>query len=172
MGTTDVSFDGTKATIAVIGKGFIVSVPMMNTDELHPDFERCLSDYQPKLQRLYRDIRKLVLSVHEHPNELLYNSHALTSAFSLSEKLKDAFCHIALYSKHINLGFNSGALLDDPSGILKGTGTKIRHIPFRNGDGLESEEVRSMLERSVEFAQKQLDETQRIKGQTFSKIKA
>lgn len=145
---------------------------MMNTDELHPDFERCLSDYQPKLQRLYRDIRKLVLSVHEDPNELLYNSHALTSAFSLSEKLKDAFCHVALYSKHINLGFNSGALLDDPSGILKGTGTKIRHIPFRNGDGLESPEVRSMLERSVDFAQKHLGGAQRIKGQTFSKIKA
>lgn len=86
---------------------------LLDADELHPDFERCLSDHQPRLQSLYRDIRKLVLSVHGKSNELLYNSHALTSAFALSDKLKDAFCHIALYSEHINLGFNSGALAAD-----------------------------------------------------------
>ena len=145
---------------------------LLDPDELHPDFQRNLSDHQPKLQGLYMDIRKLVLSVCGDCNELLYNSHSLTSAYALSEKLKDAFCHIALYSNHINLGFNSGALLDDPERILEGTGTKIRHIPLRNRDGLERAEVRRMLERSVDFAQQRLSTAQRVRGQTFSKIKA
>ena len=149
-----------------------VAEQLIDPDALHPDFEQRLSDHEPDLQRLYRDIRRYVLSVSGNCNELLYHSHALTSVYTLSDKLKDAFCHIAIYSKHINLGFNSGALLDDPAGILEGTGTKIRHITLRNRDGLDRAEVTHMLERSVDLAQQQLKSAQIVTGQVFSKIKA
>jgi hypothetical protein len=38
--------------------------------------------------------------------------------------------HIASYAKWVNLGFNEGASLDDPLGILVGTGAHIRHVRF------------------------------------------
>jgi hypothetical protein len=36
--------------------------------------------------------------------------------------------HIASYAKWVNLGFNEGASLHDPLGILVGTGAHIRHV--------------------------------------------
>ena len=40
--------------------------------------------------------------------------------------------HVASYSKHVNLGFNDGATLADPEGVLSGNGSRIRHVRFRS----------------------------------------
>jgi hypothetical protein len=40
----------------------------------------------------------------------------------------DAITHIAAYTKHVNLGFNDGATLPDPRGVLAGSGSRIRHV--------------------------------------------
>jgi len=33
---------------------------------------------------------------------------------------------------HVNLGFYHGASLNDPAGLLEGTGKKLRHVKVRN----------------------------------------
>jgi hypothetical protein len=49
----------------------------------------------------------------------------------------DAITHVAVYAKHVNLGFNDGATLPDPLGILTGSGARIRHFTFRTLDDVE-----------------------------------
>jgi hypothetical protein len=39
-----------------------------------------------------------------------------------------AFAHVAEYSKHISFYFFFGAFLEDPSGLLEGTGKRGRHV--------------------------------------------
>ena len=142
----------------------------IDPDHIHPDFERLLSDKPPPMQGRYRDIRRLVLQASPTCNELLYHTHALSSVYSLSDKLKHAFCHIPVYSNHINLGFNLGADLDDPDGILSGTGKKIRHISIHESSDLSHPAIARLLADAVLLAESQLDGPRQIAGRMISKI--
>ncbi len=143
---------------------------LINPDHIHPDFERILSDKPLAMQFLYRDIRQLVLKTCPTCNELLYHTHALSSVYSLSDKLKHAFCHIPVYSNHINLGFNLGSELDDPYGILSGSGKKIRHVSIHEDSDLSHPAIARLLADAVGLAESQLDGPRKIEAQMISKI--
>ena len=96
--------------------------------QLPVEFSQVLQRKDQALIELYLDLRVFVLELHPDANELLYHTHALTSVYSISEKLGDAFCMIPIYTAHLNLGFNKGTLLKDPHKLLHGTGNLIRLI--------------------------------------------
>ena len=50
-----------------------------------------------------------------------------------------------MYAKHVNLGFNDGAVLDDPKGILLGNGNRIRHISIKTPEDLKRPELRTYI---------------------------
>ena len=145
---------------------------IIDPEYIHPDFERILSDKPLPMQLLYREIRQLVLQACPTCNELLYHTHALSSVYSLSDKLKHAFCHIPVYSNHINLGFNMGADLDDPDGILSGSGKKIRHVSIRESSDLSHPAIARFLADAVLLAESQLDGARKVEAQVISKISA
>ena len=101
----------------------------------------------------------------------MYHTHALTAVFSISDKVSDAFCHIPVYTEHLNLGFNKGILLDDPHKLLQGTGKLIRHIPITDGDSFNNEEVKALIRAAIELAQADMNKASSVKGETISKIK-
>jgi hypothetical protein len=77
--------------------------------------------------------------------------HAVTIRFSFTGKpLKDGFCHVVTYLDHVNLGFNRGALLPDPDGVLQGTGKLIRHVTMRDQTELDRPFVRRYLQAAIE----------------------
>jgi len=104
-------------------------------------------------------------------NELLYHTHALTSVHSLSEKMKDGFCHIPIYAEHLNLGFNKGKLLDDSDNLLHGTGKLIRHIPIKTIDDYRNEKLINLVKKAIKFAEEDMDSPSKKKGLSISKIK-
>lgn len=142
----------------------------IDPERIHPDFERILSDKPPPIQVLYRETRQLVLQACPTCNELLYHTHALSSVYSLSDRLKHAFCHIPVYSNHINLGFNSGSDLDDPDGILSGTGKKIRHISIRESSDLSHPAIARLLADAVLLAESNLDGPVKVAAKVISKM--
>ena len=52
----------------------------------------------------------------------------------------------------MNLGFNDGATLDDPKGILKGTGAQIRHITIKTPEEIRRPEIRAYVRRARRIA--------------------
>ncbi len=139
---------------------------------IHPDFLFYLEFKPQDLITTYRDLRALVLSIYPDCNELLYNTHALTSVYSLSEKLSDAFCMIPIYSNHLNLGFNKGTLLNDHEKMLVGTGKLIRHIPIQSKLDVEQKQVKKLLLEAVRFALSKQKSPSKSIGMTISKIKS
>lgn len=144
----------------------------VDLDNLHPHFERVLSDRPLPLQLLYRETRATVLRVYPDSNELLYHTHALSSVYSVSRQLKHAFCHIAVYSKHLNLGFNAGTELEDPAHLLEGTGARIRHVPVMSGEALNNPDLIQLIETAVAHSKGLLAQPSKDKGCLISKIKA
>jgi len=144
----------------------------VDPETLHPDFERVLSDRPASVQFLYRDVRCAVLAACPDSNELLYHTHALTSVYSASRQLKHAYCHIPVYANHLNLGFNAGTRLQDPEGLLEGTGALIRHVPIRDRADLHNPALTALIRRAHAHALEQLGEPPSDRRRLISKIKA
>jgi len=140
--------------------------------QIHPDFLYHLEFKQPELIELFIDLREFVLDVYPDSNELLYHTHALTAAFSMSEKLRDVFCMLPIYTNHVNLGFTKGTLLYDPHNLLKGTGNMIRHIPIVNRADYRNDAVRDLVSAAAKLAIEDMEKPGQSVRQTISKIKA
>lgn len=144
---------------------------MAGTKPIHPDFGYLLNFKEKDLINLFCDLRAFILEIHPDANELLYHTHALTTVFSISDKLSDAFCMIPIYNNHLNLGFNKGTLLKDSQQLLSGTGNLIRHIPVKNPDNYRNEAVKVLISEAIALAVKDMDKPVKLAGQTISKIK-
>lgn len=138
---------------------------------IHPDFRFYLDLKDKKLITLYQDLRTFILDIYPAANELLYHTHALTSVYSISDKLSDAFCMLPIYTHHLNLGFNKGTLLDDPHQLLRGTGNLIRHIPVEGPKDYRNKKVKDLIKTAVDFAIQDMDKPGKAVGLTISKIK-
>ena len=57
------------------------------------------------------------------------------------------------YSRHVNLGFNDGASLPDPLGVLGGTGARIRHSTFKSVDAVTVEWIDDYLHAALANAE-------------------
>ncbi|HEY6505588.1 MAG TPA: hypothetical protein VIZ28_16550 [Chitinophagaceae bacterium] len=137
---------------------------------VHQDFRTLLECKGRNIIDLFYDLREFILELHPDSNELLYHTHALTTVFSISEKLSDAFCMIPVYSNHLNLGFNKGTLIEDPYKLLTGTGKLIRHIPIQAPDDYRNNKVKKLIKSAIEFAIDDMDAKTKITRKTISKI--
>src|SRR6266571_7162075 len=111
--------------------------------------KKFLKPYDGEIQQLALDLRALVLEELGPCYENIYDAYsAVAIGYGTSDRLSDGIFHIAVYSKHVNLGFNDGATLDDPKAILKGNGNRIRHISFETTAELARPETRSYIRRA------------------------
>jgi hypothetical protein len=144
---------------------------MTKIRKIHPDFLYLLEFKEPKLIELFKDLREYILQIHPNSNELLYHTHALTTVFSVSENLSDAFCMLPIYTNHLNLGFNKGTLIKDPHKLLTGTGKLIRHIPIATPADYRNKNVKALIKAAIDFAIDDMEKSTKSVGQTISKIK-
>jgi hypothetical protein len=144
---------------------------MTKPKPIHPDFLFLLEFKEQKIIELFKDLREYILEIYPDSNELFYHTHALTTVFSISDKLSDAFCMLPIYTNHLNLGFNKGTLLNDPHHLLKGTGNLIRHIPVDTPADYRNKKVKDLVKDAVQFAIKDMDKPTKTIGASISKIK-
>ncbi len=115
--------------------------------------KKFLKPYDREVQQLALALRALVLEEMAPCYENIYDAYsAVAMGYGPSERLSDGIFHIAVYAKGANLGFNDGATLDDPKGLLEGTGNRIRHIKIRKPEDLERPELRAYIRRAKKKA--------------------
>ena len=141
------------------------------SNALHPDFLHILKYKDQHLIDLYLELRIFLLNLYPVATELLYHTHALTSVYSLSEKLSDGFCMIPIYTNHLNLGFHKGTLLSDPKQLLKGTGKLIRHIPITKTEDFDTNNVKTLIKEAIGLSQSEAKSPISASFQIISKIK-
>jgi hypothetical protein len=118
-----------------------------------PELIRFLKPYDCATQQLALGLRSLVIEEMAPCYESIYDAYsAVAIGYGPTDRLKDGVFHIAVYASHVNLGFNEGVTLDDPLGILKGTGKQIRHITIETQADLERPEIRSYIRRARKLA--------------------
>lgn len=119
-----------------------------------------LKPYDREVQKLALALRALVLDEMAPCHENIYDAYsAVAMGYGPTERLSDGVFHIAVYTKGVNLGFNQGATLPDPDGILEGTGKQIRHIKIRTPSDLARPEIRAYVRRARKIA---LDDARKL----------
>lgn len=77
------------------------------------------------------------------------NYNALAIGFGTGDKVGDIVFSIAVYPRWVSLFFGRGATLDDPHGMLKGEGSKVRHIVLTDIALLDDPRVRDLMDRAM-----------------------
>ena len=112
-----------------------------------------LKPYDREIRELALELRALLLEEIGPCYENIYDAYsAVAIGYGTSERLSDGIFHIAVYPKGVNLGFNDGALLADPKGILQGKGNRIRHVKVRTAADLKRPELRAYIRRARKSA--------------------
>ena len=57
-----------------------------------------------------------------------------------------AFCYVDAFTAHVNVGFFQGASLDDPAGLLEGSGKRMRHVKLRRAEPVKEAAVSALIE--------------------------
>jgi hypothetical protein len=115
-----------------------------------PELLEFLSAYDEKIVELTLAARRFVLTLAPGATEAIYDAYnAVAVGYSFTGRLKESFCHVAVYPKHVNLGFNHGAELADPRGILQGTGKQVRHVTIRKAADLNNDYLRRLVRTAV-----------------------
>jgi hypothetical protein len=117
----------------MIGRQYGPRVPRRPVpEELH----EILAPFSGHVAETALALRDRVLAVVPRAHEIVWDAtNAVSIVHSASPQWRtDAIPHIAVYANHANLGFNDGATVPDPLGILTGSGALIRHVTFRTVD--------------------------------------
>ena len=118
-----------------------------------PPPPKALALYLQPYSRVIRDLaiatRALVLEEMQPCTEFIYDAYnAVALGYGPNDRIKYGVCHIAVYPKYVNIGFNRGAEMDDPAGLLLGTGKTTRHIRIEKPEDLARPEIRDYVRRA------------------------
>jgi len=135
------------------------------------DLIQFLKPFPENVKEITLWLRGLVWDLYPDSNELIYdNYNALAIGFSLTDKVGDVFCSIAVYSKHVNFGFNRGSEISDPENILKGEGSLYRHITIREKIDLPKTYITKLMKDAHKNAvSKMKEKATGLKGKTITK---
>jgi hypothetical protein len=82
--------------------------------------------------------------------EFVYdNYNALVLGFGKTQRPSDAIFSLVLYPRHVTLCFLEGALLPDPDRVLRGEGSRVRHIRLADETTLELPAVQRLMDEAV-----------------------
>jgi hypothetical protein len=120
-----------------------------------PEHLAFLRPYGPEITQLVVAVRKQVLEEAGGAVELIYDAYSAVSAgYSFTGRPSDSFVYVAAYAKGVNLGFWDGTSLDDPAGLLEGTGKRSRHVKIRSLADLDRPAVRALIRAAVAEAER------------------
>ena len=101
------------------------------------DFESLLTTNTPEAQELARRVRRLVRSVLPEAGEKIHPGWGVADYYP-GEPQGRGFLSIGPQKKYVNLYFMNGVELPDPSGLLTGTGKRLRHVKIKTADDLKN----------------------------------
>lgn len=135
------------------------------------DLMKFMLPYPNKVKTAALWLREFVWNIYPETNELIYdNYNAVAFGWSLTDKAGDVFCSIAIYSNHINFGFNRGADIDDPAKMLLGNGSQYRYLRVKDKEDFPEWYMKQLLEAAYQHALAIMKPMQKeIKGQTIVK---
>jgi hypothetical protein len=117
-----------------------------------------LAKYDPTVAGVARAALKLLRKRLPGATELVYdNYNALAVGFGPGDKTSEAIFSIAVYPRWVSLFFLQGSRLKDPNHLLKGSGTRLRHIVLGESRDITSTGVEALIAAALAAAKTPID---------------
>ncbi len=108
--------------------------------------EDFLKTYDPKVQDVCLELRKIALELLPETEEILFEGWKnFTYGTGESRMDKDLIIYIAPFKDSVNLGFYRGANLPDKKKLLKGIGKLLKHIKFKTMADYEIDDIKKLI---------------------------
>jgi hypothetical protein len=119
-----------------------------------PELLEFLYRYDPAIQSLALGLREVIHDEMAPCHEYIFEMRSkVVLLYGATERvIADGICNIGVFARHVTLGFPRGADLDDPAGVLQGTGKGMRHLTVRQLSDLDQPEVRRFLRKARKHA--------------------
>ncbi len=109
-------------------------------------FDEALAGSGPRARDLAMRTRALIRAVMPEVVEVPWPRQRVVGYGVGPRKMSERFCYVAVHKDHVNLGFNYGAELPDPEGLLQGPGKLMRHTQLNAPGDLANPALRRSLE--------------------------
>jgi hypothetical protein len=111
------------------------------------DFEKLLVYNQPEAQALALELRKLIHRLLPEAQEKIYKGWGVAD-FGYGAPGR-GFLSIGPQKNYVNLYFMGGVELRDPSGLLEGTGKRLRHVKIRRPEDLKNMGLHTLVRQAA-----------------------
>jgi hypothetical protein len=162
-------------------KEYFASIPMGLNDT--SDLNKFLKPFSPEIKKMALGLREFIWKLYPNCNELVYdNYNALAFGWSISDKLGDTFCSIAVMEKYCHFGFYRGVDISDPEKKLLGQGNQYRYIKVHKPEDFPKTYIKKLLKEAYAnaVARKKIASMKKpakkakpepvVKGQTITKM--
>jgi hypothetical protein len=112
------------------------------------DVSKLLADHPPELQAIEQALRTLIRSQAPAAEEHVDFGNKLI-AFGWTMGMRDLLFALICHKSWVNVQLADGADLPDPTGIVEGTGKKIRHVKVRSLEAAASPALRALIEAQI-----------------------
>jgi len=106
--------------------------------------------YDSNVQSLALGLRKVIHEEMAPCHEYIFEMRSkVVLLYGATERvIADGICNIGVFARHVTLGFPRGTDLDDPAGVLQGTGKAMRHLRLKKLSDLDRPEIRALLQQA------------------------
>lgn len=135
------------------------------------DLLKFMLPYRDSVKAAALWLRDFIWDLYPDTNELIYdNYNSVAIGWSPTEKAGDVFCSLALFTDHLNFGFNRGSEIPDKQKKLLGDAAFYRYIKVYNKEDFPEEYVKQLLEMAYENSLSRLKPSKKVfKGETIVK---
>ncbi|MBI5070256.1 MAG: DUF1801 domain-containing protein [Deltaproteobacteria bacterium] len=108
--------------------------------------EELLASCSPSVRRLVEASRRRVLALVPGATERLRAGWGI-----LGYDAPRYFAYVAPQADHVRIGFERGVLLEDPTGLLEGRGSQVRHVCIRAPADLRSTALARLVRQAADL---------------------
>jgi len=114
-------------------------------------FEAAVARAPKEMQEISRTLRGVMAEAMQGVTEVPWVKQGNVGYGVGPKKMSEHFCYIMPAFKHVNLGFFYGANLDDPNGVLEGTGKLLRHVKVRSVEEARAPALKELVKQASSY---------------------
>ena len=108
-----------------------------------------MTDNETRIQAIVAHLDALIRC--EVPDVVTVTKYGGTLYTRRPDEKEGQFCGVFPYAKHAQLSFSKGSRLDDPGGLLDGSGKHRRHVNFADVTHIDDADLRALIRQSAEL---------------------
>ena len=113
---------------------------LSSTAEKDPAIETWLDNQTPELGSIARDWFARMQRCGADVREVMHDGCPVACVHDAP------FAYVNAFTAHVNVGFFTGAMLQDPTGLLEGTGKRMRHVKLKPGREVEAVALSALID--------------------------